>query len=97
MSGRREPADNDATAQGLPEALAAGEVFACSHPKPDQDPALARRFSDRPQAEICEMVGITLDDFTKSRAYQEIFGLGEARGEARGRTLKRIHQPSRGS
>jgi predicted transposase YdaD len=45
------------------------------------------RFSDRPLPEICEMVGITLDDFTKSRAYQEIFGLGEARGEARGEAL----------
>ncbi len=42
------------------------------------------RFSDRPLSEICEMVGITLEDFTQSRAYQEIFGLGEARGEARG-------------
>jgi predicted transposase YdaD len=41
------------------------------------------RFSDRPLSEICEMVGITLDDFTKSRAYQEIFGLGEARGETK--------------
>ena len=41
------------------------------------------RFSDRPLSEICEMVGITLEDFTQSRAYQEIFGLGEARGEAR--------------
>ncbi len=30
------------------------------------------------------MAGITLEDFTKSRAYQEIFGLGEASGEARG-------------
>ena len=48
------------------------------------------RFSDRPVSEICEMVGITLDDFTKSRAYQEIFGLGEARGEARGRTQEVI-------
>ena len=42
------------------------------------------RFSDRPLSEICEMAGITLEDFTKSRAYQEIFGLGEACGEARG-------------
>jgi hypothetical protein len=32
------------------------------------------------------MGGITLDDLSRSRAYQEIFGLGEARGEARGRT-----------
>ena len=29
------------------------------------------------------MGGLTLEDFTQSRAYQEIFGLGEARGEAR--------------
>lgn len=28
------------------------------------------------------MGGITLDDFTQSVAYREIFGLGEARGEA---------------
>lgn len=28
------------------------------------------------------MSGITLDDLSQSRAYQEIFGLGEARGEA---------------
>lgn len=32
------------------------------------------------------MGGITLEDLSQSRAYQEIFGLGEARGEARGRT-----------
>jgi hypothetical protein len=41
------------------------------------------RFSDRPLSEICEMVGITLEDFTQSRAYQEIFGLGEAREGAK--------------
>ncbi len=29
------------------------------------------------------MGGITVEDFTQSRAYQEIFGLGEARGEAK--------------
>ena len=28
------------------------------------------------------MGGLTLEDFTQSRAYQEIFGSGEARGEA---------------
>ena len=28
------------------------------------------------------MGGLTLDDFTQSRAYREIFGQGEARGEA---------------
>ena len=30
------------------------------------------------------MGGITLDDFTRSVAYREIFGRGEAQGEARG-------------
>ena len=30
------------------------------------------------------MGGITLDDFTQSVAYREIFGRGEAQGEARG-------------
>ena len=33
------------------------------------------------------MGGITLDDFTQSVAYQEIFGRGEAQGEARGVAL----------
>lgn len=32
------------------------------------------------------MGGLTLEDFSQSRAYQEIFGLG-ARGEARGEAL----------
>ena len=31
------------------------------------------------------MGGLTLEDFSQSKAYQEIFGLGEARGEARGK------------
>ena len=46
---------------------------------------LLARFNTRPLQEICAMGGITLEDFTESRAYQEIFGLGEASGEARGR------------
>ena len=45
---------------------------------------LLSRFNDRPIQEICAMGGITVEDFTQSRAYQEIYGLGEARGEARG-------------
>ncbi len=53
------------------------------------------RFSDRPLSEICQMVGITLEDFTKSRAYQEIFGLGEARGEARGEAKVTLRQLNR--
>ena len=31
------------------------------------------------------MGGITLEDFTQSRAYREIFGLGEDRGRQEGR------------
>ena len=29
------------------------------------------------------MVGLTVDDFSQSVAYREIFGLGEARGESK--------------
>ena len=53
---------------------------------------LVARFNGRSIQELCAMGGITLDDFTQSVAYREIFGrgeargvaLGEARGEARG-------------
>lgn len=34
----------------------------------------AFKVNDRPIQEICAMGGITVEDFTKSRAYQEIFG-----------------------
>jgi hypothetical protein len=37
---------------------------------------LVSRFSGRTVAEICAMGGITVDDFTSSVAYREIFGLG---------------------
>ena len=50
---------------------------------------LLARFNDRPLQEICAMGGITLEDFTQSRAYQEIFGLGEAR-EAAKVTLRQL-------
>ena len=43
---------------------------------------LITRFRDKSIPEICAMGGITLEDFSQSRAYQEIFGSGEARGEA---------------
>jgi hypothetical protein len=33
--------------------------------------------------QLCALGVITIDDFSKSVAYQEIFGLGEARGEAK--------------
>ncbi|MFM7634225.1 MAG: DUF4351 domain-containing protein, partial [Cyanobacteriota bacterium] len=45
---------------------------------------LLARFTTRPIPEICAMGGITLEDFTKSVAYKEIFGLGEERGLERG-------------
>lgn len=32
------------------------------------------------------MAGLTVDDFTPNVSYREIFGLGEARGEARCQT-----------
>jgi predicted transposase YdaD len=46
---------------------------------------LITRFRDKSIPEICAMGGITLEDLSQSKAYQEIFGLGEARGEARGK------------
>ncbi len=56
---------------------------------------LVSRFNGRSIQELCAMGGITLDDFTQSVAYREIFGrgvgpwrrLGEARVEARGEAL----------
>jgi predicted transposase YdaD len=45
---------------------------------------LLARFRSRPIPEICAMGGITLDDFTQSVAYREIFGLGEKRGREQG-------------
>ncbi|MFN7741708.1 MAG: DUF2887 domain-containing protein [Cyanobacteriota bacterium] len=42
------------------------------------------RFNGRSILELCAMGGITLDDFTQSIAYREIFGRGEARGVALG-------------
>jgi predicted transposase YdaD len=48
---------------------------------------LVARFNGRSIQELCAMGGITLDDFTQSVAYREIFGRGEASGEARGVAL----------
>jgi hypothetical protein len=33
--------------------------------------------------ELCALGVVTIEDFSESVAYQEIFGLGEARGEAK--------------
>jgi predicted transposase YdaD len=40
---------------------------------------LIARFNGRSIQELCAMGGITLDDFTQSVAYREIFGRGEAK------------------
>jgi len=37
------------------------------------------RFSGRSIPELCAMGGITMEDFSQSVAYKEIFGLGEAK------------------
>jgi len=41
---------------------------------------LVSRFNGRSVPEICAMGGITVDDFTSSVAYREIFGLGRQEG-----------------
>jgi predicted transposase YdaD len=55
---------------------------------------LVAGFNGRSIQELCAMGGITLDDFTQSVAYREIFGRGEARGvalgEARGVALGQV-------
>jgi predicted transposase YdaD len=43
---------------------------------------LISRFPSRSIPEICAMGGITVEDFTKSRIYQEIAGIGRQEGEA---------------
>jgi len=45
---------------------------------------LVSRFNGRTVPEICAMGGITIDDFTSSVAYREIFGLGRQEGEQKG-------------
>jgi predicted transposase YdaD len=46
---------------------------------------LLSRFNGRSITEICAMGGITLDDFTNSVAYKEIFGRGLEEGQQKGR------------
>jgi predicted transposase YdaD len=48
---------------------------------------LVSRFSGRTVPEICAMGGITVDDFTSSVAYREIFGLGRQEGLQEGRQV----------
>lgn len=46
---------------------------------------LVTRFRTRLIPEICAMGGLTLDDFTQSVAYKQIFGQGELQGRQAGR------------
>ena len=46
---------------------------------------LLARFNDRSLLEICTMAGLTVDDFTQSVAYREIFGQGRQEGRQQGR------------
>ena len=52
---------------------------------------LVSRFSGRTVPEICAMGGITVDDFTSSVAYREIFGLGR-QAEAAALTLRQLQR-----
>ena len=56
---------------------------------------LLARFNGRSITEICAMGGITVDDFTSSVAYKEIFGLGRLEGrqaEAAALTLRQLQR-----
>jgi predicted transposase YdaD len=46
---------------------------------------LVARFSGRSIPDICAMGGITIDDFTSSAIYKEIFGQGRSEGLQEGR------------
>jgi len=46
---------------------------------------LVSRFSRSTVPEICAMGGITVEDFSSSVAYREIFGLGRQEGRQEGR------------
>ena len=52
---------------------------------------LVSRLSGRTIPEICAMGGITVDDFTSSVAYREIFGLGR-QAEAAALTLRQLQR-----
>jgi predicted transposase YdaD len=51
---------------------------------------LLSRFNGRSITDICAMGGITVDDFTNSVAYKEIFGRGLEEGQQRGRLEGRL-------
>lgn len=82
------PAAANPTAPALVQALALRARVAGSRQAAEIDDVIAAilvaRFNGRSILELCAMGGITLDDFTQSIAYREIFGRGEARGVALG-------------
>ena len=80
---------SDSLRQQAPTNPAAGQVL------PLIAAILLTRFNDRPISEICAMGGLTLDDFTSSRAYREIYREGEAAGEARGEASVTLRQLNR--
>jgi predicted transposase YdaD len=49
---------------------------------------LVARFSGRSIPELCAMGGLTVDDFTSSTIYQEIFGLGRQDGRQEGQQVE---------
>jgi predicted transposase YdaD len=51
---------------------------------------LVSRFSGRTVPEICAMGGITIEDFSSSVAYREIFGLGRQEGRQEGRQTEAV-------
>jgi len=51
---------------------------------------LVSRFSGRTVHEICAMGGITIEDFSSSVAYREIFGLGRQEGRQEGRQTEAV-------
>ena len=71
------------TAPALVQALALRARVAGSSQDAEIDNVIAAilvsRFNGRSIQELCAMGGITLDDFTQSIAYREIFGQGEAK------------------
>jgi hypothetical protein len=52
---------------------------------------LLSRFNGRSITDICAMGGITLDDFTSSVAYREIYGLGQ-QAEAASMILRQLQR-----
>jgi hypothetical protein len=52
---------------------------------------LLSRFNGRSITDICAMGGITLDDFTKSVAYREIYGMGQ-QAEATSMILRQLQR-----